>query len=106
VEIKMLVITRPSDNYNDNDWDVFKSWLKGVLSVTVATVTFTKKDGSLREMKCTLRDDMLPKQELTETKPERKKSETSLPVYDLEKNAWRSFSIRSITEVKFERDND
>lgn len=102
----MLVITRPDDDYNDNDWDVFKSWLKGILTVTTATVTFTKKDGSLREMKCTLCDDMLPKQELKEAKPERKKSETSIPVYDLEKNAWCSFSIRSIIEVKFERDND
>lgn len=100
----MLVTTRPSEDYNDNDWDVFKTWLKGVLSVTTATVTFTKKDGTLREMTCTLRDDMLPKQELTETKTERKKSETSIPVYDLDKKEWRSFTIRSVKEFTFEVD--
>ncbi len=85
--------------WTDKDWDKFTKWLKGMLHVGPVTVTFTKKDGSERVMKCTLDPKELPEQVITENKKERKQSDNSIAVYDLESKGWRSFVIRSIKRV-------
>jgi hypothetical protein len=55
-------------------------------------------------MRCTLNPDLLPLPKVDEskvtTKPERKKSDTSLAVYDLDVQGWRSFTINSVKYVK------
>jgi hypothetical protein len=50
-------------------------------------------------MRCTLQPNLIPKLPVTEDKPIRKKSETSIAVYDLEAAAWRSFITRSVTAI-------
>jgi hypothetical protein len=53
-------------------------------------------------MKCTLDPELLPKVEpklVTEDKKPRKESTTSMRVFDLEKNEWRSFTIKSIKHI-------
>jgi hypothetical protein len=52
-------------------------------------------------MKCTLDPEILPSSPVTEGKTERKKSENTLAVYDLETQAWRSFTIKSVKKVVF-----
>lgn len=89
------------DNVTDNDWDVFSKWIKGVLITNTPTITFTKKDGTERVMKCTLRPDLLPVQEITEGKEPRKQNDAIMSVYDVEANGWRSFTIRSVKSVQF-----
>lgn len=96
----------PAVDYNDNDWDVFSKWIKGVLITSDTTVTFMKKDGSERVMKCTLRPDALPVQEVKEDAIPRKQSDTSIAVYDLNANGWRSFTIRSVKRVEFAISDD
>ena len=91
----------PEISFNDNDWDVFTKWIKGVLTTSVTTVTFTKKDGTERVMKCTLRPDLLPQQEIKEDKAPRKQNDATMSVYDIEANGWRSFTIRSVKRVSF-----
>lgn len=86
--------------WNESEWDKFTVWLKGMLSVSPVTVTFTKKDGTERVMKCTLDPKELPAQAVTESKKERKKSDNTLAVYDLESKGWRSFTIKSVTRVE------
>ena len=76
----------------------FRDWLRGLLKSEVVDLTFTKKDGTIRKMKCTLSEEKLPPQ--GETKA-RKENIESLPVFDLEKNEWRAFRYDSITEIKF-----
>lgn len=80
-----------------------KSELKDVLSKSIATIVFEKKDGTIREMKCTLKEDILPLATvITETHPmtiQRKENDNALSVWDIEKSAWRSFRIDSIKEV-------
>ena len=61
-------------------------------------VTFTKKDGTERVMKCTLKEDLVPSSEL-ESKG-RKPNLEILSVWDLEKDAWRSFRLDSIKTVE------
>lgn len=85
--------------FTDKDWDKFGKWLKGILKVDVATVTFTKKDGTERVMKCTLDPKLLPAAPVTEGKKERKVNQDVLAVYDVEAQGWRSFTIKSIKSV-------
>jgi hypothetical protein len=85
------------------DWNIFREWLKDLLQIRPEVeVTFTKKDGTERVMKCTLHPDILPKQEVKENndKVTRIQNESVLPVYDLEVKSWRSFTVDSVREVK------
>jgi hypothetical protein len=72
------------------------------LHTNVVTVTFTKKDGSERVMRCTLQEEFLPAQDVKDIKEGkvRNKTEEVVAVWDLEKEAWRSFRLDSITAVK------
>lgn len=103
---KNVNVYEPEANFNDHDWNIFGRWVKGVLTVQPATITFTKKDGSERVMNCTLRSDMLPAVEIKEDKTPRKKNDNVLSVYDLEANGWRSFTISSVKRVEFAIDHD
>ena len=60
-------------------------------------VTFTKKDGTERVMKCTLHEGVIP---VIETKGARKPNDEVLAVWDMDKNAWRSFRLDSIKHVE------
>ena len=90
--------------WTDDEWNAFTVWLQGALKTNIVDVTFTKKDGTERLMKCTLNPEILPKVEIKEsTEPAklRKESTTSMRVFDTEKNEWRSFTIKSVRNVKF-----
>ena len=95
---------QPTKDWTDKEWNKFTKWLNGMLKVTDMTITFTKKDGTVRVMKCTLMPDTLPVVEvkpLQEGKQPRKESTTSIRVFDIEKNEWRSFATTSVTRVEF-----
>jgi hypothetical protein len=66
-----------------------------------ATVTFTKKDGTQRVMRCTLRPEALPEMitESTRTSTERRESDSTIAVWDLDLGAWRSFRLDSLVEI-------
>ena len=80
--------------------EIAREWLIGILKYQPVTVTFTKQDGTERVMKCTLEESQLPKVELKEDAQPRKESTTSMRVFDLEKNEWRSFTIKSVKRVE------
>ena len=84
--------------------------IKDILSKNIATVTFTKNDGTTRDMLCTLREDILPPEFLNGTEQMEKKSRKInpdvLPVWDLEKKAWRSFRIDSVEFIKIDGENN
>lgn len=75
--------------------------LKETLENGVATVTFEKVDGTLREMRCTLRSDMMPVQLLREEGDASKRTtpDTVLAVWDLDQGGWRSFRVDSVKSV-------
>jgi len=80
--------------------DEGRAWLASHLKMGPVDVTFTKKDGTERTMKCTLMEElMLPYDKKTDRVKE--ESKETLAVYDLEKESWRSFRLDSITEVRF-----
>lgn len=98
----MLKFNAPSEEWTDEEWAEFTVWLSELLHGNEVTVDFNKKDGTNRVMRCTLKPELLPKVELTENKKTKKKSENTLAVFDLDKQEWRSFTIKSINRIKFE----
>lgn len=75
------------------------------LKTNVCEVTFTKVNGEVRTMPCTLREDLVPKYErkkpVVESAETIKVKETSptLSVWCTDKAAWRSFRVDSVTKV-------
>ena len=79
-----------------SEWrDQVKGWLKNNHCV----VTFIKKNGEERIMKCTLDEDVLPEPSISENRREKAPNETTLAVWDLDKNSWRSFRLDSIVDI-------
>lgn len=79
---------------------VGKDWLLSLLHEGVVTVKFVKKDGSEREMKCTLKEDLIP----LEMKPKgtsKAKPSDSIAVFDVDVVGWRSFRLDSVKELNF-----
>lgn len=64
-----------------------------------ALVKFTKVDGSVRCMRCTLKD--IPTEFQPNSKVISKEDDNLLKVFDLEKNGWRSFKLDSVIEFMF-----
>jgi hypothetical protein len=82
---------------------ISKENLVNLLKSKVVTIKFRKKDDSIRKMVCTLSEDYLPQpEEVIEGQEKKKKKENpnTLPVWDLEKLAWRSFRIDSVVEYE------
>lgn len=73
--------------------------LKEQLKNGTLLVSFTKKNGERRDMHCTLAPSAIPKGPAKET-TSRPTSSTSLAVYDVNAQGWRSFCWDSIIEVK------
>ena len=61
-------------------------------------ITFKKKDGSLRVMICTRDLSLIPPDK--HPKGTGKVNYSSMPVFDLEKNNWRSFSLDSLIDIE------
>lgn len=76
--------------------------IKTVLTGHVASVTFTKVDGTERVMKCTLQESMLPEPVASdaEINRNRKPNEAVQVAWDLEKKGWRSFRIDSVKSIE------
>lgn len=71
------------------------------LKSNVCEVIFTKVDGTERRMVCTLYESYLPKQiELEESIQNNSTPKTSISVWDVEKNGWRSFKIENVSSFK------
>lgn len=83
-------------NANEEERELFREWLLGVLRMhDKVEVTFKKVDGTIREMNCTLNESIIPKVENP------KKSDTLCTVWDNVLNEWRSFKFENITRVNF-----
>ena len=79
----------------------FREWLTEILSNdnTPTTIVFEKKDGTLRTMKCTRNFTIIPEDQ--HPKSDMKDSESSLRVFDLDKNEWRSFIVENVKRIEY-----
>ena len=83
------------------DTDTRNRYLRELLSQHDCEITFTKVNGELRTMPCTLRTEAMPQRVVTEEyqttkiyKPE------LLSVWCLDKSEWRSFKVNNVKEIK------
>jgi len=99
----MVVMPNPSGKWTEQEWDGFREFLRMVLNKQTVEVTFTKVNGDIRVMECTLDPNVLPKVVVNEDAPkrEKKRSDTSLAVYDVKAEGWRSFIIKNVNKVLY-----
>lgn len=73
--------------------------IKDMLRAGPCMVQFTKADGTTRHMKCTLNEELIPPSDPNKVNV-RKHNPDVLPVWDLEKQDWRSFRYDTILEIR------
>jgi hypothetical protein len=76
----------------------FKEELLKDLHNSVIAVKFIKMDGSERTMRCTLQESFF-KDYVKKTDKENKPDDEAIRVWDIDKEAWRSFRYDSVVEV-------
>lgn len=62
-------------------------------------VTFTKKDGSNRVMRCTRKYELIPAEHYPKNYNPDQDPGSIFKVFDLDKEGWRCFDLNSIIEV-------
>jgi hypothetical protein len=114
-EVVRLLRGAPGTQYQEAD-DVNKAiirdWIKSLLQKSTITVTFTKADGTDREMLCTLNPEQLPEVPVPtgpvdgivkeSKKPRKEPDPHSIRVFDVEKQEWRSFRFDRLKKVTAE----
>ena len=112
-EVVRLLKGAPGTQYqqaDDANKAIMRDWIRSLLQKGAVTVTFTKADGTDREMRCTLNPEQLPLVPVTgpvdgivkESKQRKQPDEHSLRVFDLEKVEWRSFRFDRLKKVTAE----
>ena len=77
-----------------------REWLREMLGTQELTIFFTKKDGTEREMRCTLAENKIPTEKLPKNSG-KSKSDDALAVFDVENQGWRSFRYDSVRRIEF-----
>ena len=78
-----------------------REWVQSLLKSQEVKISFTKKDGTERKMLCTLVENKIPNEKLPKNSG-KSKSNDALAVFDIEKDAWRSFRWDSVTKIEFD----
>ncbi len=95
------------DEWTDEGAEIFFDRLKTIMQEQEIKITFTKKDGTERVMRCTLDPNKLPVHETNTANPidfpetKRKVSTDTMAVFDLDVQGWRSFTKKSVKCVDF-----
>lgn len=76
--------------------------LKAQLRQRIVQVTFTKINGDLRIMDCTINPDLIPPSAWPQGKIEISEdmSNKTIRVFDIKAQGWRSFVVDNVKEVK------
>lgn len=87
------------DNWAELDVDSRNAYLRNILKED-HEITFTKLDGSVRVMPCTLRTDAMPVKAVNEHHQTRVYKPDALSVWCLDKAEWRAFKVMNVTAIK------
>jgi hypothetical protein len=112
-EVVRLLRGAPGTQYQEADDQVkeqIREWVRGLLQNSEVTVTFTKADGTDRDMLCTLDHSRIPVSVVKPVqsvdgivresrKPRKEPDPHSIRVFDLEKQEWRSFRFERLRKV-------
>jgi hypothetical protein len=81
------------------DLDSRNREISNLLYNGVYEITFTKVNGELRTMPCTLDSSLLPPQPLKEFHQTRLYKPETLSVWCVDKSEWRSFRVANVTRI-------
>ena len=95
-----LIMNIPSDQLGDFKDEKSKDIVRKALKSQIIKISFEKKDGTIRDMSCTLMESKIPDEKKPKT-TNSKQNPAVLPVFDVEKDAWRSFRWDSIKKIAF-----
>ena len=84
---------------SETGFSITREQLIETLKTHKCTVEFTKVNGEKRTMPCTLNPAFMPAQPVVEGKVARKTNDNVISVWCLDKAAWRSFRMDSVTGV-------
>ena len=114
-EMVRLLRGAPGTQYQEADdtgKTVIRDWVRSLLQKGTVTVTFTKADGTLRDMRCTLDWASIPQDRqpgqptvdgiVRESRQRKEPDPHSLRVFDVEKGEWRSFRFDRLQKVTAE----
>ena len=113
-EVVRLLKGAPGTQYQEADdvnKTIMRDWVRSLLNQQEITVSFTKADGTDRDMRCTLNWDLIPAQPVTgpvdgivkeSRAPKKAPDPAVIKVYDLEAQAWRSFSMDRLKKITAE----
>ena len=79
--------------------DLRNQEIRDILQHGVSEITFTKVNGELRTMPCTLDTTLLPPQPLKEFHETRLYKPDTLSVWCVDKSEWRSFRVANVTRI-------
>ena len=79
--------------------DVGREGVRNMLRNSVLDITFTKTNGSIRVMSCTLDEQFIPAADNTENSRTKTPNPDVCVVWDMENQAWRSFRWDSLTKI-------
>jgi hypothetical protein len=82
--------------------------ISNILRQNLCEITFTKVNGEVRVMPCTLKEGVVPEAPIHETNTDnpidfpkvKKVNLETLSVWCLDKKEWRSFRVANVIEVK------
>jgi hypothetical protein len=63
-------------------------------------VVFTKKDGTVRTMPCTLRKEAMPEREATALHETKLYKPETITVWCLDRSEWRAFKTANVREIR------
>ena len=112
-EVVRLLRGAPGTQYQEADDQVkeqIREWVRGLLQNGEVTVTFTKADGTDRDMLCTLDHSRIPVSIAKPVqsvdgivresrRPKKEPDPHSIRVFDLQKQEWRSFRFERLKKV-------
>jgi hypothetical protein len=75
-------------------------YLRNLLSNSDCEITFTKVDGTVRTMPCTLRAEAMPSAVLQEHHKTKIYKPETLNVFCTDKQEWRSFRVANVQSVR------
>jgi len=99
------LLTQADSYYNsvsEPERQLMRDWVQGLLREGEVIIDFVKADGDFRSMKCTLSEVLGAKYTVNENKSSKKPNPEVCVVWDLNREAWRSFRWDRLKKVTFE----
>lgn len=86
-------------DWKQNDKVLLRELIQSELKTGELLITFNKKDGTERKLKCTLQEGVVQPYE-KKTEQVKVKNDNTMSVWDIENSGWRSFNLDSITQIE------